>query len=77
MDTNRWKATVVLSSDHAGIQAELGALETALLETLARIDDPRKVRDFLRAIQVEIRVWCRKYDVDTRGWLERFKKRAG
>lgn len=76
MDTNRWKATVVLSSDHAGIQAELGALETALLETLARIDDPRKVRDFLRAIRVEIRVWCWKYDVDTRGWLERFKKRA-
>ena len=77
MDTNRWKATIVMSSDHAGINAELGALETALLETLARVDDPRQVRDFLRSVEREIMVWCHANKIDLRGWMERFAKRAG
>lgn len=67
----------MLSSDHAGINAELGAFEAGLLEALARIDDPRRVRDFLMALQVEIRAWCVTNNVDMRGWLMRFARRAG
>jgi len=74
MDTNRWKATIVLSSDHAGINNELGSLENELLHSLAHIEDPRKVRDFLLHLRLEAALWCDRNGIDTRGWMERTRK---
>ena len=77
MATDRWKATVVLSSDHAGINAELDALEGTILHTLAQIEDPRKVRDYLRHLVFESGYWCGIHYVDDRGWIERTRKMRG
>lgn len=76
MATNLWKATVVLSSDHAGINRELGLLESELLHVLGRIEDPRKVRDFVDAVRTKAHVWAYENNVDMRGWLERTRKRT-
>lgn len=76
MKPDRWKATIVLSSDHAGINRELASLESGLLRILASIDDPRKVRDFLSDVKQEMIAWCHGNGVDMRGWMERTRKRA-
>jgi len=44
---NRWKAILSMSSAHAGINQELGRFRNELYRALARIDDPRDVRDYL------------------------------
>lgn len=77
MNPNKWKATIVLSSDHAGINRELGSLESGLLRILSSIDDPRKVRDFLADVKQEMIAWCQVNGVDRRGWMERTRKHAG
>jgi hypothetical protein len=77
METSRHKAIVMLSSDHAGINQALGWLEYELRRALARIEDPRKVRDYLRDLGIASRAWCDRNAVDGRGWQERFsRKRA-
>ena len=45
---NRWKAVLGMSSDHAGIDRELRSLQSTLYRVLARTDDARHVRDYLR-----------------------------
>lgn len=77
MKPNRWKATIVLSSDHAGISAALGMLERILLEAVARIDDPRQVRDLMIHLRAAMTDWCAIRGVDMRGWMERTRKRVG
>lgn len=77
MKPDKWKATVVLSSDHAGINRALGSLEAGLLRILCRIEDPRKVRDFLADIKQEMIAWCYENDIDMRGWMDnsRYRKK--
>ena len=77
MDSNRWKAIIGLSSDHAGINQELGWLKNELMRGLSRIDDARKVRDYLIHLRSESDAWCYRNAVDMRGWQEKYgRKRA-
>jgi hypothetical protein len=45
---NPWKAMIVLGSDHAGLKHHFQRLEDELRFGLDRIDDPRKVIDYMR-----------------------------
>lgn len=54
---NRWKVTLGMSSDHAGINIELGFLRTEMYRVLARIDDPRRVRDYIERLRWRSREW--------------------
>lgn len=76
MEPNRWKAVIAMSADHTGINQSLGWLQYELLRSLARIEDPRRVRDFLKHLGIESRAWCDRNAVDMRGWMERTRKRA-
>jgi len=76
MDKREWKATIVMSADHAGINTALGSLEITLLRGLSCIEDPRKVRDWLRYLCEESTWWCEQNNVDMRGWMERTRKRV-
>jgi hypothetical protein len=77
METNRWKVMLALSSDHAGINVQLGKFQRALSRILARVDDPRQVRDLFRFVEQKSAEWCIQNSVDERGWMERTRKRAG
>lgn len=48
---------VALSSDHAGIAAELKRLEREMYRVVARIEDPRYVRDYLLRLQTTSKLW--------------------
>jgi hypothetical protein len=43
-----WKASIVISSEHVGLRPHFKLLESELYRALARIEDPRKVTDYLR-----------------------------
>ena len=75
-EANRWRATIAMSSDHAGIGQELAWLERDILAALARIDDPRQVRAYIRWLEVSSFNWCHENKVDMRGWIERTRKAA-
>ena len=77
MATDRIKATIVLSSDHAGINRVLGHLEAEMLRVLANINDPRRARDFVTHLRVQALLWATREGVDMRTWIERTRKRAG
>ena len=77
MKPDRRKATVVLSSDHAGINPRLSQLELEIRRTLARIDDPRAVRDYIRYLVQESREFCDARQIGMRPWLVRTRKQAG
>ena len=64
---NRWKAIVTLASDHGGIGPELQKLENEIIRVLARLDDPRKVRDYVQFLRLESRRLCEMRP----GWLDR------
>ena len=53
----RWNAILGMSSDHAGIDRELGRLRAELYYALARIDDPRRVRDYIAALRIASLEW--------------------
>jgi hypothetical protein len=48
---NPWRASIALSSDHAGINRELGRLQSDMYRTLAAVKDPRRVRDYLNIMR--------------------------
>ncbi len=50
-----------MSSDHAGINQELGRLQVHVYRCLAEMHDPRDVRDFLQHLGRESTVWMRRY----------------
>lgn len=77
MESSRFKILVTMSSDHAGVARELQLFESTLRKILARIEDPRQVRDFLRDLAIASREWCLKNNVDVRGWMERYAGRRG
>lgn len=74
MSSDRWKATIVLSCDHAGIGRYMQLLEHQLVRGLANIEEPRKVRDWLQFLVGASDHWCEANGVDMRGWMERYAK---
>jgi hypothetical protein len=57
MESGRFKATIVLSSDHAGIAQQLRNLEREMYRVICRVDDPRKVRDYLAHVCLASMQW--------------------
>lgn len=53
-----WTAQIVLSSEHAGLRPYFKQLEAELMHVLARLDDPKDVRNYLRDMRNESRVWA-------------------
>jgi len=43
-----WTANIVIASAHAGLKPHFAALEAEILRVLARVDDPKMVRGYLR-----------------------------
>lgn len=52
-----WTAHLVISSEHAGLQPFFKALEAEMYRALARIDDPRKVREYLEMLRSSSELW--------------------
>ena len=52
-----WTAHIVIASSHAGLAPYFRRLEEELLRVLARIDDPRDVRDYLAALRATSAAW--------------------
>lgn len=63
-----------MSSDHAGINRELGRLQREMSHALAHIDDARKVRLYLDYLRVASTTFCEMQHIDMRGWMERARK---
>jgi len=57
MEPAKFKMMVTMSSDHAGIARELKWLEREIYRVVARVDDPRKVRDYLRHLESASQAW--------------------
>jgi hypothetical protein len=45
-----WRANVVIASAHAGLKPEFKRLEDEIYRVLARVDDPRDVREYIKAL---------------------------
>jgi hypothetical protein len=56
-----WTAHLVIASDHAGLRPYFRELETEMLRVLARVDDPREVREYIRALKWASLMWMNKY----------------
>lgn len=52
-----WTAHLVISSEHAGLKPYFQALENEMRRVLARVDDPREVRDYIDMLFWRSRVW--------------------
>jgi len=67
---------VNMSSDHAGIAAELKKLEREIYRVVAHLDDPRKLRDYLLELRLDSVSWCEDNGIDMRGWMDngRYRK---
>ena len=76
MEAGRFKVMVNMSSDHAGIAAELKKLEREMYRVIAHVDDPRKLRDYIERLGAESQQWCFDNRIDMRGWMERTRKAA-
>jgi hypothetical protein len=53
-----WTAHVVISCEHAGLQPYFKQLEAELYHVLARIDDPRDVKDYLQVLRERSKAWA-------------------
>ena len=74
MEAGRFKVMVNMSSDHAGIAAELKKVEREIYRVVARVDDARQLRGYLEEMRAESAAWCVRNGVDMRGWMERTRK---
>ena len=54
-----WTASIVISSDHAGLRQHFKDLENEIYHALASIDDPRMVAKYLDSLLTTSRVWVR------------------
>lgn len=55
-----WTAQIVLSSEHAGLRPYFKALEAEMMHVLARVDEPRWVKDYLIELRLQSRVWLER-----------------
>jgi len=53
-----WTAHVVLSCEHAGLRPYFKELEAELYHVLARVDDPRMVKDYLQVLRERSKAWA-------------------
>jgi hypothetical protein len=74
MEAGRFKVMVNMSSDHAGISAELNKLEREIYGVVARVDDARQLRDYLQVLELRSKAWCEGNGIDMRGWMQRTRK---
>lgn len=56
-----WTAHLVISSEHAGLRPYFKALEDELYRVTARLDEPRRVRDYLHFMRSASRAWWTAY----------------
>ena len=52
-----WTAHIVIASSHAGLAPHFRRLEEEILRVLARVDDPREVREYLKALKWASLMW--------------------
>lgn len=52
-----WTAQIVLSSEHAGLRPFFKGLETEMMHVLARVDDPKWVKDYLIELRLQSKAW--------------------
>ena len=52
-----WTAQVVIASAHAGLRPYCALLEAEIRRVLARVDDPRVVRAYLKYLREESQKW--------------------
>jgi hypothetical protein len=52
-----WTAHIVISFDHAGLKPHGKELEAEIYRVLARIDDPRKIEDYLNCLAEISQSW--------------------
>lgn len=52
-----WTAHLVISSEHAGLKPYFQALENEMRRVLARVDDPREVREYIDMLIWRSREW--------------------
>jgi len=75
MEAGRFRVMVNMSSDHAGIAAELKKLEREIYRVVAHLDEPRKLRDYLVYLRDKSTFWCVDNDIDMRGWMDNARYR--
>jgi hypothetical protein len=75
MEAGRFKVMINMSSDHAGIAAELNKFERELYGVIAHVDDARKLRDYLQAMVVWSQTWCASNGIDMRSWTDNARYR--
>ena len=56
-----WTAHLVISSEHAGLKPYCRALEDEAYRVLARLDEPKRVKDYLRFMRSASRGWLTAY----------------
>lgn len=52
-----WTAHLVIACEHAGLRPYFQGLQDEMYHALARIDDPRKVVDYLRWLRGASAAW--------------------
>lgn len=52
-----WTAHLVIASEHAGLNRLFKLLEDEMVHALARIDDPRQVREYIAALRLASLEW--------------------
>jgi hypothetical protein len=67
-DARNWRANVVIASSHAGLRPGFKRLEDEIYRALARMDDPRDVRDYLNRMIHASEQWMLARASD---WLEK------
>ena len=61
-----WTAHLVISSDHAGLKRHFDQLGAEMYRALARLDEPKRVRDYVHFMRSA-----------SAGWLTAYKAREG
>jgi hypothetical protein len=56
-----YTAHIVIASEHAGLSPVFKAFENEMYRVLARVDDPREVRNYLQALIYESRRLLAEY----------------
>jgi len=56
-----WTAQIVLASEHAGLAPMFKTLEHEMLRVLARVDDPKQVREYLTAMKHRSEEWIERH----------------
>lgn len=54
-----WTANIVVSSEHAGLRPYFKDFEAEVYRVLARVDDPRDVREYIAALRRTSEAWLK------------------